>query len=106
VSQGCAGQLSLWMNQFRKLHLKLRGDYSNTDRMQYVASAVQKCPQILRICEIVMQHGGLRIQLGPNSDDYSIFKSIEQLPQVQPHLIDVTCKVQPHNFAIFYDTVI
>jgi hypothetical protein len=68
---------------FRSLHLKVRDDYTNTDRARFIASAVQLCPRMLQICEIIMQRGGLRIQLGPSPQDYEVFRSLEDLPEVR-----------------------
>ncbi len=79
---GCVGLLSRWLHTFRSLHLKTRRDYTNADRAQFIASAVQICPRMLQICEIVMRRGGLRIQLGPNPQDYRVFGSVEDLPEV------------------------
>jgi hypothetical protein len=38
---------------------------------------------MLQICEIIMQHGGLRFKIGPNPQDYQVFGSVEDLPEVR-----------------------
>jgi hypothetical protein len=79
---GCEGRLSRWLHQFRSLHLKTRDGYTNTDRAQFIASAAQRCPRMLQICEVIMQHGGVRMQLGPKPQDRHVFHSVDDLPEV------------------------
>ena len=94
---GCEGRLSRWLHQFRSLHLKTRDGYTNTERAQFIASAAQRCPRMLQICEIIMQHGGLCMQLGPNPQDRQVFRSVEDLPEVR-----VWAVVQPPQFFQHY----
>ena len=79
---GCEGRLSRWLHQFRSLHLKTRDGYTNTERAQFIASAAQRCPRMLQICEVIMQHGGVRMQLGPKPQDRHVFHSVDDLPEV------------------------
>jgi hypothetical protein len=40
-------------------------------------------PANAQICEIIMQHGGLCMQLGPNPQDRQVSRSVEDLPEVR-----------------------
>jgi hypothetical protein len=88
-SVGCEQQLSRWMHLFKSIHLKVRGGYSSEDRARFVASAVQRCPKILQICEIIMRQGPLSIKVGPGPDDVKSFSSIQDLPQVHPRVVEI-----------------
>ena len=83
----CQGQLSRWMHQFKSVHLKVRPTYSSEARAQFVASAAQRCPEILEICEIIMRKGALSIQVLPN--DFRTFVSTQDLPQVHARVVDI-----------------
>ncbi len=86
---GCEQQLSRWMHQFKSIHLKVRDGYSSENRAQFVASAVQHCPAILKICETIMEQGPLRINVMPGPDGVGTFSSIEDLPQVHPRVVEI-----------------
>jgi hypothetical protein len=86
---GCEQQLSRWMHQFKSIYLKVRVGYSSNDRARFVASAVQRCPAILQICEIIMRQGPLRINVRPGPDGVIFFKSIQDLPQVHPRVVEI-----------------
>ena len=54
-------------------------------------------PRMQQICEIIMQHGGLRFKIGPNPQGYQVFGSVEDLPEVR-----VWAVVQPPQFFQHY----
>ncbi len=94
---GCEGKLSRWLHEFRCQVLTVNREWSQEQRAEYVAWAVQNTP-ILSICQDVMDaserirsHNGcdttrMSIKLGPDDcgNDFGHYASVLDLPMVRP----------------------